>query len=267
MGVSQELIDAARAVEAATSVSASVLIAVAIVETDARAFAPVGDRLEPLIRFEGHYFDRRLDPDARREARLAGLAHPSAGAVKNPAGQAARWAMLERAAGIDRLAAYESTSWGLAQVMGAHWPQLGFDSAEALAEMARGSVAGQLTIAARFLKEGGLAGLLLAGDHAGFARRYNGPAYARNRYDTKIADAHARALRLLGAPAVLRIGARGEAVAELQRALTARKFALVADGFFGPRTERAVKAFQAARDLVVDGLVGPRTLGALAAPG
>jgi peptidoglycan hydrolase-like protein with peptidoglycan-binding domain len=38
------------------------------------------------------------------------------------------------------------------------------------------------------------------------------------------------------------------------------------DGLYGPRTRRAVVAFQAAHDLQVDGIVGPRTWAALRAP-
>jgi soluble lytic murein transglycosylase-like protein len=41
--------------------------------------------------------------------------------------------------------------------------------------------------------------------------------------------------------------------------------ALVINGYFGPRTERAVGRFQRAHRLAIDGIVGPRTLRALRA--
>jgi soluble lytic murein transglycosylase-like protein len=41
--------------------------------------------------------------------------------------------------------------------------------------------------------------------------------------------------------------------------------ALVINGYFGPRTERAVRRFQRAHRLAVDGIAGPRTLRALRA--
>ena len=41
-------------------VEAAALLAIAEVESGGQAFATVGGRPEPLIRFEGHYFDQRL---------------------------------------------------------------------------------------------------------------------------------------------------------------------------------------------------------------
>ncbi|MBS1150956.1 MAG: penicillin-resistant DD-carboxypeptidase-like protein [Myxococcaceae bacterium] len=62
----------------------------------------------------------------------------------------------------------------------------------------------------------------------------------------------------------LRWGARGPAVADLQRRLQAAGFDPgAADGAFGPRTQAAVRAFQSARGLAADGIVGPQTWGAL----
>ena len=58
---------------------------------------------------------------------------------------------------------------------------------------------------------------------------------------------------------VLSIGASGEDVAVLQRALTATGFAAVADGRFGSQTYAAVVAYQRAKGLYADGIVGPQT--------
>lgn len=201
MSISSEVVAAARAVEAQSGVDAAALVAVSIVETNARAFAPVGDRREPLIRFEGHCFDRLLDGDKRRIARLAGLSAPRAGQIRNPAGQDARWRLLAQASAIDAEAAFEATSWGLGQVMGSHWRQLGFASAGEMAALARRSAEGQLEIVARFLRTGPFVERLERGDWAGFARLYNGPGFAANGYDAKIAGAWRQATRALAAPA------------------------------------------------------------------
>lgn len=57
---------------------------------------------------------------------------------------------------------------------------------------------------------------------------------------------------------VLRAGSKGEDVQRVQKAL-----GIVADGDFGPGTERAVKAWQQANGLAPDGVVGPKTLAKL----
>lgn len=53
---------------------------------------------------------------------------------------------------------------------------------------------------------------------------------------------------------MLRKGSHGDSVKELQYAL-----GITDDGFFGPQTDAAVRAFQQKNGLVVDGLVGPAT--------
>ncbi|MBB3951583.1 N-acetylmuramidase domain-containing protein [Aureimonas jatrophae] len=207
--ITQRVLDAARSVEKGEGVAAEALVAVALVETDGRSLAAVGDRFEPLIRFEGHYFDRLLSGRPREIARLAGLAHPKAGRVRNPAAQEARWRLLDRAIAIQREAAFASVSWGLGQVMGAHWQALGFASAEAMATCARASIAGQLQLVARFLKLGRLDALLARGDTTSFARRYNGPNFRRNRYDTKIAAAWSEAKAALAHPFAADVSPKG----------------------------------------------------------
>ncbi|MCC6336198.1 MAG: peptidoglycan-binding protein [Myxococcales bacterium] len=60
------------------------------------------------------------------------------------------------------------------------------------------------------------------------------------------------------------VGARGEAVKELQQRLQALGlYAGAVGGNFGPATEQAVKAFQRQQGLTVDGWAGPQTMAAL----
>lgn len=71
------------------------------------------------------------------------------------------------------------------------------------------------------------------------------------------------------ADALLRQGNQGPGVAELQRRLNSHLKlvpALEVDGKFGPKTEAAVRQFQAGKGLGVDGLVGPQTKAALNQP-
>ena len=250
-------------------IEAAALMAVADLETGGRAFAAIGKRREPLIRFEGHYFDRRLNETDRQRARRVGLAAPNAGAIANPASQAGRWALLDRAAAIDRRAAFESVSWGLGQVMGAHWAWLGYASVDALVAEARSSAEGQARLMARYIAKAGLVNALRQRDWAAFARGYNGPGYRANAYDRKLASAFARhADRPAESPgrgALLRSGSTGSEVADLQRLLTAAGFPLDADGRFGVATGTAVRAFQRISGIAVDGIAGPDTMRALRA--
>ena len=243
------------------------LAGIAEVETDGRAFVAVDGRNEPLIRFEGHYFDRRLSPDKRARARALGLSSPAPGVVANPASQAERWRLLERAAGIDAAAAWESTSWGLGQVMGAHWAWLGYATVDALVAEARESAAGQIRVMARYILKAGLVKPLALHDWPAVARGYNGPGYRANSYDTRLAQAFAR--HSAGGSAVspaappLRRGYRGQAVRDLQAALSGAGYTVAADGAFGPQTQDAVERFQRDAGLSADGIVGPRTRAAL----
>jgi hypothetical protein len=188
------------------------LLAVAEVESGGRAFASVKGRSEPLIRFEGHYFDRRLSGEKRDDARKRSLASPQAGAIRNPASQAERWALLDRAAGIDPQAAYESVSWGIGQVMGAHWAWLGFANVDELVAMARSGVAGQVELMLRYIAKAGLLDAIRRHDWKAFAKGYNGPSYRKHRYDTRLAEAYerysARAVPPAAVAPLVRTGAR-----------------------------------------------------------
>jgi N-acetylmuramoyl-L-alanine amidase len=62
---------------------------------------------------------------------------------------------------------------------------------------------------------------------------------------------------------VIRRGSRGKTVQVLQVELNNRGARLVADGVFGPATDRAVRDFQRSQRLEQDGIVGPATWAAL----
>ncbi len=269
-----EVIEDIRKAAAEFGVEAAALLAIAETETGGKAFTVVNGRREPLIRFEGHYFDRRLSGDRRAEARGLGIASPVAGAVANPASQAARWKLLDRAMAIDAKAACEATSWGLGQVMGAHWAWLGYASVDALVKDVRASAAGQARLMARYIVKSGLADALARRDWAAFARGYNGPGYPANRYDAKLAAAFARhadgekrqgARPSAGSPAgaVLKRGDRGAAVADLQAALSAAGYPVAVDSAYGPLTAKAVARYQRDNGLAPNGIAGKQTLDAL----
>lgn len=236
------------------------LLAIAEVESAGQVFARIDGRNEPLIRFEGHYFDRRLSGDRQERARTSGLASPVAGAVANPRSQAERWLLIGRAAEIDRQAAYESTSWGLGQVMGAHWQWLGFDTVDGLVEEARSGAAGQARLMARYIDKSGLTMALNSHDWEAVGHGYNGPGFAKNGYHLKLAEAYRQQVE---GPApgerLMKIGSRGELVTELQEALVALGYAVDTDGIYGPGTAGVVSRFQQEHGLAADGIAGQAT--------
>ena len=271
-GLSRQIITEAKAAR----IDPAALLSVIEVESNGHFFARDRGKDEPLIRFEGHYFDRRLDERAREDARTAGISSPTAGKIPNPAAQERRWDMLDHACTISHNAALESTSWGIGQVMGAHWKSLGYPSVEALVTEAREGASGQIKLLIRFIDKNGLIPILNAHHWAIFARRYNGPGYHQNAYDTKLAAAYARhkaAMQLdSNAPdrpqrtgETLAQGATGEAVRDLQLMLNAVGLSVQITAVFDEQTRAAVTQFQKDSRLVSDGIAGMKTLAALEA--
>ncbi len=259
--------DVARSIERVASVHGidpAALKAVVEVESNGVVFADIDGKEMPIIRFEGHYFDRLVTASRREEARRLGLASPNVGGVKNPASQKARWQLLGRAMTIDKQAALESTSFGVGQVMGSHWKALGYPTVIDLFEASRSGVEGQVDLMVRFIKTNNLLGALGRKDWAGFARGYNGPAYKKNAYDTKMAAAYERYARkepvASGATGMLRLGSKGAGVREIQVLLTRAGHSVPADGDFGPATDRALRSFQDENSLTIDGVAGPQTM-------
>lgn len=255
-----------RAIDALASdlkIQPAALQAVAEIESAGNVFARVKGKPEPLIRWEGHYFDQRLTGAKREQARRQGLASPQAGGVSNPTSQAARWEIVTRAARIDRQAALESFSIGLGQVMTAHWRKLGFETVDEMIRLARRDAAGQIEIMARYIEKFGLVDELQRLDFSAFARGYNGPAYRKHDYHTKMASAYRRLsgeAPVSAATGMLRMGAKGARVRALQALLVRAGHAVTVDGDFGPATRDAVRAFQKTQRIRVDGVAGPETM-------
>jgi hypothetical protein len=134
----------------------------------------------PQILFERHVFHRLTngvfdDGD---------ISDPNAGGY-GPRG-AQQYDRLSRAIINDREAALQSTSWGLGQTMGFNYKAAGFPDVESMVAAMSGSEDAQLSAMGEFLNATGLAPSLQAHDWVSFARRYNGPNYAINRYDVRL---------------------------------------------------------------------------------
>lgn len=162
--------------------------AVLEVESNGRGFDPI-TRL-PIILYEPHQFSRLTSH--RFDDAAPAVSYRAWGAKPYPRTQEGRYEQLMTAVGLDPGAALGAASWGLFQIMGYHWKALGHaDPLAFVLSMARNE-AGQLAAFIAFVRENGLLAKLKAKDWAGFARGYNGPGYATNRYDAKLASAYAR---------------------------------------------------------------------------
>jgi hypothetical protein len=101
---------------------------------------------------------------------------------------------LKRAYRLDPNAALESTSWGAFQIMGENYKLAGFTSVQAFVSSMRVSVQNQLAAFVNFIRSSSvLTQAIQKKNWIDFALHYNGPAYAKNHYDTKLSNAYLQA--------------------------------------------------------------------------
>lgn len=163
--------------------------AVTEVESGETGFLPSG---RPTILFERHVMYRRLEPSERSHnaEKYPAIVNEKPGGYVGGEGE---WRRLGRARSIHEATAIESASWGLFQIMGFHWQGLGYASAVEYSEAMHRNEGEHLEAFVRFIKQDkALHTALKDRDWPSFAARYNGPAYARNQYDTRMAAAYDR---------------------------------------------------------------------------
>lgn len=168
------------------------LKAVQQVETGGRGgfFSPG----RPAILFEGHIFWTQLKKrGSNPEDYVKGnenILYPKweKGHYKGGIGEYDR---LEQARKINREAADASASWGMFQIMGFNYAACGEESIDSFVRSMCESEFKQLLLTANFIKKNSqMLQALQARDWAVFAKCYNGPAYAQNRYDVKLEAAY-----------------------------------------------------------------------------
>lgn len=160
--------------------SAAQLRAVAAVESSGGGFDMRG---RPKILFERHLFHRltngKYSPAPYSQAAGGGYSESS-------------WEKLATACGKDPDAALSACSWGKFQVLGLHWSKLGYASPWELAHSMITGEAAHYELFARYIETFGLRDALRKvsanpADCRDFASMYNGPAYRKFSYDTRIA--------------------------------------------------------------------------------
>lgn len=166
--------------------------AVAAVESCGAGFLKDG-RLRVL--FEGHVFYKYTDAAfCETNPTLCYAKWSTTNYCKGDAetrGQG-EFARLDAAKQLDRRAALMSCSIGKFQVMGFNFALCGFKTVDDFWKALGSSEGAQLEAFCNYVKAVGLDKELRAHDWAEFARRYNGPGYKKNQYDTKLAKAHAK---------------------------------------------------------------------------
>ncbi len=163
------------------------LWAVLTVETRGCGFLP--DR-RPVILFERHIFSK--ETGRRFDASTPDISNPTWGGYGQ--GGAAQYDRLGRAIGLDRIAALRSSSWGIGQVMGFNAAIAGYADVEEMVKAMAFSESEQLKALSGEVMHNNLDAALRSHDWAAFARGYNGPKYAENKYDTRLASAYQKYL-------------------------------------------------------------------------
>lgn len=156
--------------------------AVAAVESAGGGFDNQG---RPKILFERHWFHRLTDGEYSNST----FSNPVRGGYNQSS-----WDKLVLACAYNPDAAFSSASWGKFQVMGGHWQILGYPSAYSMAWTAVQSEADHYEMLVRYIEKFGLQTAIRSlstdpDDCRDFAKRYNGGAYERNDYHTKLAKA------------------------------------------------------------------------------
>lgn len=159
---------------------------------------------KPKILFERHQMHRLLSTprhegddaeELKAHADQLATLHPNL-VNERPGGYAGDTAEHQRLANaklIDALCAPEACSWGALQIMGYHWHRLGYASLDDFTNRMATSEAEQFEAFVRYIEaEPALHKALKAKKWVEFAKRYNGPAYARNLYDVKLERAYER---------------------------------------------------------------------------
>lgn len=161
------------------------IMAVAKVESAGGGFDPEGF---PKTLFEGHWFSRLTK--GKFDQSHPTLSFPKWTREHYGRTWQAEKARLQQAIALDRNAALMSASWGLFQIMGLNHAKCGFKTVQQFVNAMCKSENAQLEAFTQFIINSSLDDELRDKRWADFARLYNGPSYAVNKYDIKMKEAY-----------------------------------------------------------------------------
>lgn len=157
----------------------------------------------PKILFEGHIFWRQLQERGLNPSTLSNASNEdvlySRWTKSHYLGGTREYDRLEKASKLlpdpkVKEAALASASWGSYQIMGFHAKKLGYDSIQTFVDQMYIHERNQLEAFGRYIAAFGCINHLRSKNWAAFAKCYNGPGYAQNKYDIKMAQAYQKHL-------------------------------------------------------------------------
>jgi hypothetical protein len=255
--------------DAAELLGTNVEVIEAVTAVEARGSGFIAQTDWPTLLFEGHIFHRQTG--GRFSDDHPTISHPR-WTKKNYRGGRREYDRLSRAialCGEDPSPALKSCSWGMFQIMGFNHETSGFAAVtDFVNAMATGEREQLIAFCQFVLSHDAMARALRDQDWAGFARRYNGPGYKANRYDSKLAAAFAKARRQAQDPDGDAATDQRNRMVQVQAALNAAIGAgLSPDGWIGAKTRAALEAFQKDQALPVTGDPDAATIEALGLDG
>ena len=169
------------------------LLAVKLIESGTKSgFLDSG---KPQILFEGHVFYKYLKANVKSLdmnklcAQYPNIVYPKWDRSKYFGGEK-EWPRLEQARKINLKYANYAASWGMFQVMGFNYKTCGCKSIDEFVEKMCTSQEQQLLLTLNFLKNSNLIVPLQKRQWATFAKGYNGPGFAQNKYHIKLQAAY-----------------------------------------------------------------------------
>lgn len=141
----------------------------------------------PTILFERHKFYKYATNRKEWAKEHPDICNPVAGGYGTYASQKPKF---DKAFALDPHAAMMSCSWGMFQVMGFNWKDLGYASVDDFVDQMKSGEAAHLDSFVRYILVNHLDDELRAKDWNTLALRYNGSDYKKNNYHVKLPAAY-----------------------------------------------------------------------------
>lgn len=172
---------------AAKDIGCEVACIKAVEEVESKGSGFLADG-KPMILFEPHIFWKELRKRGITPV-VSDICYPKW--LTKPYGKySEQHGKLERAAKIHREAALSSCSWGKFQIMGFNYKMCECSTLQDFINAMYKNEGEHLRLFVNYIQSAYLDDELREKDWEGFARQYNGAAYAKNRYDIKLAEAY-----------------------------------------------------------------------------